>query len=506
MRIILIVADTFRYDHIGSNGLVNVSTPEIDDLIEDSVFFERTYAGSFPTVPHRFDMLTGTFGFPYRGWEPIGPKDITMGEILLDYGYVTQLITDAANLLRRELNYDRGYIGYYLTRGQERDIYFTKMNEPLRHVIPVEKARHTFYFGDHPTVDLTQWINSHWRWEEDRFAPTTAKISSRWIEANYREENFFLHVDFFDPHEPWDPPRYFVDKYADPGYRGTPMIMPNYGRSDVFTREELHDMHAHYKAEVEMVSKWIGYLIRKIKDVGIYDESLIIFTSDHGIYVGEHQRTGKINISKDDPRGPWPLYEEITRVPLAIKMPGQQFAGNRIEEIIQPPDILPTILELAGIDSRAKLPGKSHLPDREVILENPGVVQGREYGLPDFDGRSLLPLIRGESTPWHRDVAITTRRMEPFVTGGMAGLSATREDASTLLWVTVTGRRYALLLGGKAEDPPELYDLEKDPKQENNIYSENRGTAKEMADALFAFAASAGIAHGVIEAYRSKLP
>jgi arylsulfatase A-like enzyme len=192
-------------------------------------------------------------------------------------------------------------------------------------------------------------------------------------------------------------------------------------------------------------------------------------------------------------------------VPLAVKMPGQQFGGKRIQEIIQPTDILPTILDLAGIDSRTKLPGKSHLPDREVIMENPGVIQGRQFGLPDFDGQSLLPLIRGEAIPWHRDIAITTRKMEPFVTGGMAGLSATREDASTLLWVTVSGRQHTLLLGGKTEDPPEFYDIQKDPKQENNVYSENKEIAKEMADALFAFAESAGIAHDVIEAYRSKL-
>ena len=81
MKIILILSDTFRYDHIGLNGAVQVDTPEIDQFIADSVFFERAYSGSFPTVPHRFDMLTGTFSFPFRGWESIGPKDITMAEV-----------------------------------------------------------------------------------------------------------------------------------------------------------------------------------------------------------------------------------------------------------------------------------------------------------------------------------------------------------------------------------------------------------------------------------------
>ncbi len=505
MRIILIVSDSFRYDHIGSNGMVSVDTPEIDEFIRDSVFFERTYAGSFPTVPHRFDMLTGRFGFPTRGWEPIGETDITAGEILLDHGYATQLITDAANLLRRDMNFDRGYLGYYLTRGQERDVYFTRMNTPLPRVIPAEKTRHTFYFGDHPTGDLSTWINDDWVWEEDRFAPQTALMASRWIEANYKEENFFLHVDFFDPHEPWDPPKFLVDKYADPAYDGVRMIMPNYGRADIFTPEEIHDMNAHYKAELEMVSKWIGRLIRKIKDVGIYDDSLIIFTSDHGIYIGEHNCTGKINISKDDPRGPWPLYEELTRVPLAIKMPGGAHAGRRIGEVIQPTDILPTILEVAGIDSTAKLPGKSHLPDREVIMENPGIMEGRTNGLPRFDGASLVPLMDGTASGWIRDYAVTTRQLAPFLVGGMPGFVNSAEDESTLLWVTVTGKTHALLFGGKITDLPELYDIEKDPKQQTNIYDDNREIARKMADTLLAFAESAGIAVEVIAAYRSKL-
>jgi len=120
-----------------------------------------------------------------------------------------------------------------------------------------------------------------------------------------------------------------VDKY-DPGYEGIPMVMPNYGRADVFTAAELRNMVSRYKAEVEMVSKWIGFVIRQIKDVGMYDESMIIFTSDHGVLLGEHNRTGKLNIAKTDPRGPWPLFEEMVHVPLLVKMPGQQYKGKVI--------------------------------------------------------------------------------------------------------------------------------------------------------------------------------
>jgi arylsulfatase A-like enzyme len=283
------------------------------------------------------------------------------------------------------------------------------------------------------------------------------------------------------------------------------MIMPNYGRADIFNPEEIDNMFAHYKAEVELVSKWIGWLIRKIKDVGIYDDSLIIFTSDHGIYIGEHNRTGKINISKDDPRGPWPLYEEVSHVPLVIKMPGQEFKGKRIAEIIQPTDILPTVLDIAGIDQTKKLPGNSHLPDREVMMENPGMIQGRKHGIPELDGTSVVPLMRGDTGDWIRDYAFTTRRVASFTEGGMAGLSTSKEDESTLLWVTVTGKQYALLLGGKMDDSPELYDLKADPRQQQNIYSENKQLARKMAESLFEFCEKKKIAAETIEAYRCRL-
>jgi arylsulfatase A-like enzyme len=222
MHIILIISDTFRYDHISPNNKAKVDTPELDQLTADSVFFEKCYAGSFPTVPHRYDLLTGFYGFPFRGWERLRPDDVTLAEILLDYGYITQLITDTSNLLRRGYNFDRGYIGYHLVRGQERDIGLTKMNEPIRNIIPAEKTRHTFYFDGHPQIDISQWVNSHWRREEDRFAAQLGRIAANWIEDNYEEENFFLHLDFFDPHEPWDPPEYLVQKYH-PGYNGTPI-------------------------------------------------------------------------------------------------------------------------------------------------------------------------------------------------------------------------------------------------------------------------------------------
>lgn len=501
MKIVLILSDSFRYDHIGSLGLQQIDTPEVDVLISDSVFFKKCYAGSFPTVPQRYDMLTGKLGFPFRGWEKLTEKDITISEILLDNGYVTQLITDSNEILRHEQNYNRGYIGHHLERGQERDIYFTKMNEALPYTIPEEKARHSFYFGDHTQADLTRWVNSHWLWEEDRFPPRLAKMASKWIEMNYKAENLLLHLDFFDPHEPWDPPEYYVEKY-DPDYKGIPMTMPNYGLADVFTDEELHNMHARYKGEVEMVSKWIGFVIRKMKDVGIYDESMIIFTSDHGILLGEHNRTGKLNITKTDKRGQWPLFEDVIHVPLVIKMPGQQYKGKEIDELVQPVDFVPTILDLAGIDTEKPFPGKAPVPLREIAAELKGIMLGREQGLNPLDGKSLVPLMKGEGE-WGREYVFSSQRFG-YVNDNFS-FSLTPEKDSTMFWITVTGKDHVLLVGGREEDPPELYDMEKDQAQENNIFLNNKEKALEMNEALCNYLESLSADKDKISALREKM-
>ena len=381
MRVFIIVNDSLRYDHVGCLGNHGVDTPELDQLISESVSFDNCYVGSFPTLPHRFDLLTGQFGFHYRGWEKIADSDITLAEILQDYGYITQLITDTSNMTRREYNFDRGYMGNFTLRGQERDICLTKMNNPPQKTVPYKKSRHSYYFGDVSIVDLGRWLYSDWQpnRESHRFAPRLTRVAQEWLEDNYLCEDLFMHLDFFDPHEPWDPPQYLVDKYCPKGYTGMQYYNSSYGKADVFSADELANMHGRYKGAVELTSKSVGGFITKLKNIGIYDESLIIFTSDHGHYFGEHNCCGKANIQDTDDRGFWPLFNEVTHVPLAIKLPKGEKAGSRIKGFVQPVDIMPTILDVLGINTAEKLPGKSNL--NFELDEHPGVTLGRKQGL-----------------------------------------------------------------------------------------------------------------------------
>jgi len=461
MRIVCVISDTFRYDHLGCLGRQKVETPELDDLLADSACFDECYVGSFPTIPHRTDLFTGLFSYPYYGWTRLQDDRATLAQVLQEKGYVTQLIADTPHLCRNGFNFDRGFIGYHWIRGQEADLPLTHVNDPIERAQALEKTRISPMRLGGTLVDVAHWVNRDWRWEEDRFVAQTTRTASRWLEENYRCENFYLHVDCFDVHEPWDPPEHLVRKY-DPDYDGPPMYHPNYGHASDYTEAEIRNLDAHYKGEVTLVSKWVGYLVRKLKDLGIYDDTMIIFHSDHGIYTGEHDRAGKSNINDNDERGPWPLYEEISHVPLLVRAPGGK-NGRRRNEIVHGVDVMPTVLDLAGVS--ADVP--TH-------------------------GYSLAPLLRGEKVSWPRTCAYSTSVLGT-------------DPAADMPWTTMTNEGYTFLIGGKPGDEPELYDREKDPAQAENIISRKPDVAREMGAGFLEYLASVDTMRERIEAVKARL-
>jgi len=460
MRIILIISDTFRYDYLGANGNEWIRTPELDQFAHEGVVFDNCYVSSFPTIPHRCDMNTGRYGFPFHGWAPLEQEEIPIAERLVEAGLYTQLIHDTPHLESGAHNFWRGFQGYYWNRGQESDTWFLRLNEPPRPSVPRQKTRQSKMHGfDVALEDIHRWVNQEWQWEGDTFPATTSQLACKWIEKNYKCKDFFFWVDFFDVHEPWDAPEHFVELY-DPGFTCQRMMHPNYGHASAYTKEELRNLRANYAAEVTLVSKWIGHLLRKLKDCGIYEDSFVIFSSDHGMYIGEHERTGKHTVGQDDFGGQWPLYREITRIPLIIKPP-QCRGGLRRDEIVQPPDICPTILDAAG----------APIPD----------------GLM---GRSLTPLLEeAASSGWEREYAVSARALS--------------DSLETFPPITVTDAKWSLIVGGGR--PPELYNLLEDPGENTNVASQNPDRVRRLHGAMLELLERAGTAENRLQIARSLL-
>ncbi len=460
MKIICLISDTFRYDHLGCGGEKGIRTPELDEFAEDSTFFENYYLSSFPTIPAREDFFTGRFSAPFHGWQPLEKDEIVLPEVLSANGYINQLICDNPHLLKGDANYHRGFQAYYWIRGQEGDVYLTRFNYPIEEVMPDDKTREPTRIFGHKLIDIHRWQNWNWQGEEDTFVARTAQTACRWIEDNHKLDNFFLWVDTFDAHEPWDPPAELVRLY-DPDYEGIPMLHPNYGPASAYSEAELRNLGAHYAGEITLVSRWLGKVLKKLKEVDIYDETLIVFTTDHGMYLGEHNRTGKSNICKADNRGPWPLYEEITHIPLMVRLPGGEGKGKRVKELVQQVDLMPTILDMADIKDK-----------------------------PPLHGKSLLPLIRGEGG--NRPYAFS-------ICGPLA-----EESLGGIHWSTVQDKEWAYLVGGREEDKEELYRLDKDPAQENNVAGENKDIVRRMKRAYIEFLRSLGAAEGRIRKIEEK--
>jgi len=447
VNVIVLVSDTFRYDYLGCNGNKWIGTDELDRFAERAVCFDRHYLSSFPTIPNRTDMFTGRYTFPFHGWQPLARDIPVMSTVFGDAGYESQLICDTPHLMGRGHFCERGFGGAHWIRGQEGDRPLLKGNLAPRQVVPsdgktrVDPNMRDTKWGNLAT--LHTWTNRDWAWEEDRFCVQTARTTSRWLEENAGAEPFLLWVDFFDAHEPWDPPEYLVRRYDRSGYDGPPMIHPNYGPASAYTKKELANLAAHYAAEVYLVNKWIGQVLKKVEELGLFENTVVAFTTDHGMFAGEHNRTGKSNIHPEDERV-WPLYEEVAHIPLMVAAPGIG-GGRRVKALTQSVDVLPTLLQLTGV--------------------KPG-------GL-DMHGHSLVPLMKGSKRPWPRKYAFSS----PFLRNGGP---------------TVTDGRWSYISYGERGGKPELYDLRQDPGQRRNVLRQNPKVASRMRRALGSFLQEVG--------------
>ncbi|MEE8398263.1 MAG: sulfatase, partial [Desulfobacterales bacterium] len=425
MNIILLVSDTFRYDNFFERATMPVRTPHLDAFSQRAISMEQFYAGSFPTIPHRTDMTSGRYGWPWYPWQPLSRSTRNvMPRILGQSGYVSQLICDCPHLFNAR--FQHGFTAAEALRGQEGDLYRLRMNHPIDTVMPPEKTRTGKHLQGHNLVDIHRWLNRDWKGEEDCFPPRTARAAVEWLEENYLYEHFFLWVDFFDPHEPWDPPEYMVRKY-DPDTTGVPMLHPNYGKADDYTPAELRNLRAHYCAEAELVDRWVGRVLEKIDDLALWDNSIVVFTSDHGTSLGEHNQTGKTNINDHDDRI-WPIYPEVAHIPFLISAPGLS-GGRNVKGFAQPVDILPTLLDLAGVDPETPEP---------------------------FHGHSFASALRGESPDTGIDCAVTGNFLR-LTEDGRIPPKATTPVIYTADWA------YAPI---GPERQRQLFDLKADPYAE----------------------------------------
>ena len=345
-NVILISIDTCRADHLGCYGHAGQPTPNVDAVAQDGVLFSNAFSPAPKTLPAHCSMLTGTYP-PYHGVRDnanfrLGDSSITLAELLRERGYRTGAAVGTAVLDSRT------------GVGQGFDTYDDRMMAGS----PQTPGR------------------------EERRGDQVSRVAEAWLEAN-ASEPFFLFLNYFDAHDPYEPPEPFAGRFADDPYSG----------------------------EIAFADQCIGRVLNKLRDLNLYESSLIIITGDHGEGLGEHGES----------KHGYYIYNSTTNVPMIFKIPGRS-SGRQVDRVVSITDIVPTVLAL-------------------LDLPAPSGVQGED--LSSF-------LLHDATEREGRVVYSEAMEATKFGCSALWG-------AQTLAWKYIQAPR------------PELYNLTADPNEQNNV-------------------------------------
>jgi arylsulfatase A-like enzyme len=362
-NVVVIILDSLRKDHLGAYGNPWIETPSLDALARESLRFRRAYPESLPTICARRAIHTGMRTWPFKdrpsaqalapayGWLPIPWEQATLAEILEAEGYETVLVTDTYHQFKPHMDFHRGFKVYHWIRGQENDTlkppYSVSERELRRYMIHGEGNKARQYLAN---------TRGRRRTEEDWFAPQVFLRAIELLEGASRRQPFFLLVDNYDPHEPWDPPERYSRLYDPGGYPDPEPFTSRYGKDDYLTGEQLGRMRNLYAAEVTMTDHWLGNFLERAHDLGVMENTLLVLLSDHGHALGEHGYTGKPHYA---------LWPELTDIVFLVRHPEGRGAGGVSDHYASTHDVAPTVLGFLGVEPSLPMEGQ----DLSILLD-----------------------------------------------------------------------------------------------------------------------------------------
>lgn len=356
MNVILILCDTLRRDHVSAytgGAPLNqcwsaeapewsVLTPNMDRLARRGSVFTNCWCGSTPCMPARRDIYTGRYEFLERGWGPLEEDDHDLPRQVsgrpnmpiawtLENGYrISYLATDHFHLWEQGSgNYHMGFTGFEFVRGCEADALYTHPGP-----FPCPDV-------DRTTKDERHWRNVHMirKSEDDYCSAQVIDKACSWLDLNRSHRDFFLHLDVFDPHEPFDPPERVLKQFDPRGYD-----VPGVGARAWYapwrtrhTEEQFRNLRARYAAKVAFLDERLGRLVDTMDRLSLWDDTIVVLTTDHGTFNGDHGRGGKLQTHEHDAVG---------HIPFIVAHPGG--TGEHRSQLVQLVDIYPTVLAAVG--------------------------------------------------------------------------------------------------------------------------------------------------------------
>jgi len=298
LNVLLLTIDTIRADRVGYCGY-DIETPHLDSLARGGAAFLNATCQVPLTLPSHASILTGT-NPPYHGIKNNGPY------------YLDPEMTTLAEILKRKRYSTAAFVGAFPVDSQFGldqgfDVYDDKYNTP-------------------------EYLEPH---GPQRLAEEVYKSTASWLRKNH-DEQFFIWVHFYDPHDPYLPPPPFGEKYKDRPYDG----------------------------EIAYTDVYVGKLVALLEDIDILQETLVVVVGDHGEDLYEHNEPG---------HGIF-LYDTALKIPMIFSCPGVIPAGIEVDQQVRTIDIMPTILEMIKVNIPKLVQGKNLIP----LLEGKKVKEAEE--------------------------------------------------------------------------------------------------------------------------------
>ncbi len=414
-HVLVIHADQHRFDCLGAMGNPDVKTPNLDALVADGVLFRSSFCTWPVCTPSRYSLLSGQYVRQHRGRSNVAtllPATPTFANLLRAAGYRTKAVgkmhfmpayldVGFSELQLAEQN-GRGrladdYHRYLKQRSLIDSVDLMDQEQPYRNQAPEEYWK-TFGAG------VSNLAEEH---------HSTTWIGNRAVEAISQwkpDRPGLLMVGFIKPHHPFDPPVPWNTMYDPakltilPGWTDQPLERDlerrGYFDNKTLTLPALRRVMAHYYATISQLDAQVGRMIRVLKEKGIYDDTLIIYTADHGEYLGFHHLLLKGNL----------MYDPLIKVPLIIKFPRGKYAGKVSDALVSSIDVTRTILSESGLEPGPDMRGHplqpvsaGDQPGRDLIFAEDGsfvMVRSRNRKLlySSHPGRSLFFDL--EKDPW----------------------------------------------------------------------------------------------------------
>lgn len=363
MRTVFVLFDSLNRKAMSAYGGNPANTPNFQRFAQRAVTFDRHYVCGLPCMPARRDLQTGRPSFLHRNWGPLEPFDNSFPEIMKSNGVYSHLVTDHNHyFMDGGATYHPRFSSWELVRGNGSD-HWKGVVAP-----DTERFRRTFHPNQLRPYLNTYYINRDYMLEEQNH-PCTQVFGHglEFIETNKGSDDWFLQIEAFDPHEPFFVPERFRERFKT-NYSGPIIDWPTYGRAD-FDADEQAEVQANYGALVAMCDEYFGRLLDLFDREDLWKDTALIVSTDHGFLLGEHDWWGK-NVM--------PIYDELARIPLMVYHPDfAEKGGERRQSLTQAIDLMPTLLEMHGLEIPPEVVGKSLLP---VLDRDEKVREAAIYG------------------------------------------------------------------------------------------------------------------------------